>query len=367
MRVAIVGAGAVGSTAARHLATEGHCVEVYDREGVAGGATGRAAGLAYAAETDPVDASLAQSSLKYFRALDGEGSFEFSPCPYVWFARDSGETADAIRRGVERMRDLELAVERLDRSTLRAEFSELTVSDIEVAAVAHDAGYADPAAYARLEAQRAVEAGATLNEQTAVRVRTGPPRVVRDGTEEFDVVAIAAGAHTTRICDDAGHPIAMKPYRVQALTTDGSAGALPMMYDATAGIYARPHTDGILVGDGTEETEADPMTWRTRADDEFVGEATDYLAEHVSGPGHVERAWAGLCTATPDGDPLLGALSPGLYVATGWQGHGFMRAPETGRLLAKAVIDGETPEPKFDPQRFDGDEEFPIVEGMRLE
>lgn len=367
MRVAIVGAGAVGATAARHLATAGHEVELFDREGVAAGATGRAAGLAYAAETDPVDARFARSSLQCLRDLDGEGLFQFTDCPYVWFATEPGETADAIRRGVDRMQDLGLDVDRLDRTTLMEAFPDITVSEFEVGAVTHDSGYGDPAAYARLQVQRAVEAGASINEQTAVGVRTAPPRVVRDGTEEFDAIAVAAGAYSTRICREAGFPIAMKPYRVQALTTDGSLGGMPMVYDATAGVYARPHTDGILVGDGTEESAADPTSWRTRADDEFIDAATDYLSRHVLRPGQLDRAWAGLCTATPDGDPLLGEVSPGLYVATGWQGHGFMRAPETGRLLAEAVIEDETPEPSFDPKRFDGNEDFAIVEGMSFE
>jgi sarcosine oxidase subunit beta len=80
----------------------------------------------------------------------------------------------------------------------------------------------------------------------------------------------------------------------------------------------------------------------------------------------VDRAWAGLCTATPDGDPLLGELREGLYVAAGWQGHGFMRAPATAEVVAEQILGGDGV-PAFDPDRFDGDEEFEIVEGMAVE
>jgi sarcosine oxidase subunit beta len=59
-------------------------------------------------------------------------------------------------------------------------------------------------------------------------------------------------------------------------------------------------------------------------------------------------------------------LRGGLFVAAGWQGHGFMRAPALGEAAAEAVL-GENPLPEFDPTRFDGDEEFPIVEGMAVE
>ncbi len=80
----------------------------------------------------------------------------------------------------------------------------------------------------------------------------------------------------------------------------------------------------------------------------------------------IERAWAGLCTATPDYDPLLGELRPNCYVAAGWQGHGFMRSPALGEAIAKDVL-GEGEIPEFDPTRFTGDEEFEIVEGMAVE
>jgi sarcosine oxidase subunit beta len=91
----------------------------------------------------------------------------------------------------------------------------------------------------------------------------------------------------------------------------------------------------------------------------------------------VERAWAGLCTATPDGDPLLGPVGEGVFVAAGWQGHGFMRAPAIGEIVAEGVLaslDGrEANDPEspwidaFAPDRFDGDEEFEIAEGMSVE
>ncbi|OYR65482.1 hypothetical protein DJ71_22380, partial [Halorubrum sp. E3] len=64
------------------------------------------------------------------------------------------------------------------------------------------------------------------------------------------------------------------------------------------------------------------------------------------------------------------------FVAAGWQGHGFMRAPAIGEAVAEGVLASRSGIPfddpespwigAFDPERFDGDEEFEIAEGMSL-
>lgn len=76
--------------------------------------------------------------------------------------------------------------------------------------------------------------------------------------------------------------------------------------------------------------------------------------------------WVGLCTATPDGHPLVGETMPGANVARGWQGHEFMRAPVVGEALTEQVLGGDEID-AFDPAKFDGDEAFEIIEGMTLD
>jgi glycine/D-amino acid oxidase-like deaminating enzyme len=376
-RVAVVGAGAVGTTAAHDLATRGDEVWLFDAGAVASGASGRAAGVCYDAFAEEIDAGVAERALARFRALDADGGFDwsFTECPYVWLARAGDERrAAAIREQVPRMRAHERRVDRLDRGALEAEFPALR-ADIEVAAVARDAGYADPGGYTRAMADRAVAAGVRLREGTPVALATSvdeaaeaapTPRLRADGeSRAFDTVVVAAGARTARLLADAGLPVPVKPYRVQAAVTTPTplADRVPQLYDATGGYYCRPREGGLLVGDGTEPVERDPGDWREAADGWFLDDCADHLRDAVGTAPAVERAWAGLCTATPDGDPLLGERAPGVVVAAGWQGHGFMRAPALGERIARGVHDGDWLRP-FDPGRFDGDESFEIVEGM---
>jgi sarcosine oxidase subunit beta len=362
--VAVVGAGAVGATAAFDLALRDADVILYEREAVAGGSTGRAAGVCYDAFAEDVDAEIAGDAVERFRTFDGHGEFEFHERPYVWLAREGDERrAEAIREGVPRMQDNDRTVLLLEPDLLAQRFPAVAHEDVAIAAVAGAAGYTDPGDYARLLAVMAKREGAGLQTDTAASVSTDPPRV--DG-EAYDAVLVAAGAHTTAVLADAGLSVAMKPYRVQALTTDADYDG-PMVYDATGGFYLRPHPDGLLAGDGTETVEADPDGYERAADDSFVSDLPESVAERVDAEGAVVDSWAGLCTATPDRDPLVGELADGIYVATGFQGHGFMRAPAFGERLALEIL-GEEGErtwvEAFDPTRFDGDESFEIVEGM---
>jgi sarcosine oxidase, subunit beta len=42
---------------------------------------------------------------------------------------------------------------------------------------------------------------------------------------------------------------------------------------------------------------------------------------------------------TPDFQPLIGPLQPGLWIAAGFSGHGFMMAPVIGRRLSSWMTD----------------------------
>jgi sarcosine oxidase subunit beta len=403
--VAVVGGGAVGVTAAADLAARGADVTLYDRGALGAGSSGRAAGVLYDAYAEDVDAALADRAMERFRAFDRSlPGFSFTPCPYVIAVREGDADADAVPSMVDRMRSHGRDVSVVNPGALAERFPVAT-DDLAVAAVAEGAGWCDPASYVAAMGRRARREGVAVETETPVSL-TGEGAELRidasdvegggegDRAEvrEFDAVVVAAGAHTADVLADAGVEVPVVPYRVQALTS-GVAYDGPMVYDATAGVYLRPHPTGLLAGDGTEPFPADPDDYDREGDDWFVESATATLRERIDavsdGDAAVERAWAGLCTATPDGDPLVGPIGgrtgdadgtdapDGLFVAAGWQGHGFMRAPAFGEHVAEGVLaslDGIDADAAgspwieaFDPDRFDGNESFEITEGMSVE
>jgi glycine/D-amino acid oxidase-like deaminating enzyme len=394
--VAVVGGGAVGVTAAADLAARGADVTLYDRGDLAAESSGRAAGVLYDAYAEDVDAALAARAMERFRAFDRSlPGFSFTACPYVIAVREGDPDADAVPSMVDRMRSHGRDVSVVDPAALAERFP-VAADDLAVAAVAAGAGWCDPGSYVAAMGERARREGVAVETDTAVSLTGDDATALRvdagDGsgaaTREFDAVVVAAGAHTAAVLADAGVAVPVVPYRVQALTSrvpyDG-----PMVYDATAGVYLRPHPTGLLAGDGTEPVPADPDGYDREGDDWFVESVSATLGERIDavsdGGPEVERAWAGLCTATPDGDPLVGPVGGDdagdagdrLFVAAGWQGHGFMRAPAMGEHVAEGVLasldgieSGSTESPwveAFDPDRFEGDESFEITEGMSVE
>ncbi|WP_058827993.1 FAD-binding oxidoreductase [Haloferax sp. Q22] len=379
-RVAVVGAGAVGLTTAFDLAERGARVTLFERDTPGGGSTGRAAGICYDAYAEDIDVAVADSAMARFRRLSGEGEFVFHETPYVFLAREGDDAAAAaLEESVERMRVHDRAVSLVGADELAARFP-IRTDDVLLAGVAENAGWADPAAYADLFVEKCESAGVEFRVGDAVSLRTDPPGVAVDDvlTARFDAVVVAAGVHSRRLLAEAGHPIALKPYRAQALVADCDYRG-PTVYDATDESYLRPHPAGVLAGDGVEPVEPDLDDWDPTADDWFVADALDAVRHRTavvdpSGAAAgaaptADRAWAGLCGATPDRNPLVGPVAEGVFVAAGWHGHGFMWSPAIGERLAEAVLgDGQTSIPDaFDPRRFDGDEEFAVVEGMTLD
>ncbi len=71
----------------------------------------------------------------------------------------------------------------------------------------------------------------------------------------------------------------------------------------------------------------------------------------------VMRVWSGYYVVSPDKSHILGRddeWPEGLYVNTGYSGHGFMMAPFSGYLLARNILYGEVPKDMkpFLPDRF---------------
>jgi glycine/D-amino acid oxidase-like deaminating enzyme len=71
----------------------------------------------------------------------------------------------------------------------------------------------------------------------------------------------------------------------------------------------------------------------------------------VLAPLEIAERWAGCIDATPDAVPVISPIDslPGLYLASGFSGHGFGLGPGAGRLMAD-LVRGDTP--VVDPEPF---------------
>jgi glycine/D-amino acid oxidase-like deaminating enzyme len=55
----------------------------------------------------------------------------------------------------------------------------------------------------------------------------------------------------------------------------------------------------------------------------------------------IEHLWSGVLGRTVHGMPQIGELSPGIWLASGFGGHGFNTTAMAGNLIARAVVEGD--------------------------
>jgi sarcosine oxidase subunit beta len=87
-------------------------------------------------------------------------------------------------------------------------------------------------------------------------------------------------------------------------------------------------------------------TFNTNVDWEHVAESVAKAVARVPvlERAEIKRGWAGSYDISPDNNAILGGVPelPGLYLATGHSGHGFMHGPATGKLMAELILTGKT-------------------------
>jgi len=179
-------------------------------------------------------------------------------------------------------------------------------------------------------------------------------------SEAGEIVApdtvICAGPWSAEVGAGLGLALPIEPSRRQIFTTEPFAGIRrdnPMTIDFHTSFYFHPEGDGVLFGmSDSSVVSGDDVTLDWSLLDRIIA-----VAQHRWPPlldARVKTGWAGLYENTPDFQPLIGPLRPGLWIAGGFSGHGFMMAPVIGRWLAEWMVEGAPPIDlsAFAPDRF---------------
>jgi sarcosine oxidase, subunit beta len=364
--IAVVGAGALGCSAALALAEGGHQVRLLERGAPGSGNSAKAAGIVSSFAWNDADYRLiaetrgAVGELIALALAAGEraarGAWRSAPSICV-----AGGAAlpllDTLQDRVERHTE---ECERLDHRRAAAEFPGLRFAPGEEALVAQEDGI--------LEAGDLFAALRARLDQEAVEVLQGQ-EVTSLAALDTDAVVVAGGAWTPGLLARNDIRLPLQCYRTQlaSLSIPGAEG-LPIMHDLSAHFYARPESEAsILAGNGTQLRPFDPDAYNEAADPEFVESIAERVVRRFEDGAEatVRSGWAGLCVATPDRRPLCGPVPgrPGLFVLTGDNGFGLMRCLALGNRLAEAVKGRVAPD--LNPGRFgaDASAEFEMREG----
>ncbi|MEE9593444.1 MAG: FAD-binding oxidoreductase [Thermoplasmata archaeon] len=377
--VVVVGAGIAGTAMTHFLAKGGLRVVLVDRAYPGQGATGRSAGFLVSQHWNEHDAALARASREIATQVHPEGASGFTATGFLRLT--SKEEDFPVMR--DRARDLRRAGHRAEALTPRRlgrRFPWLRTPGLAGGLFTPEDGYLDPYEVSTGFLERARRRGAELLVNSPVEklmFRASGIEGVMAGKKnvEADAVVLTLGPWTKPLLQAHGIDLPIKGYRVQALVTAPipDLPALPMLHELPDGYYLRPEQTGLLVGDGTEYTEADPESYDQEAGFALYTDLAAWLTRRVpsASAAMVTRGWAGLCQATPDRLPLAGELGDweGLHVLAGFNGLGVMRSPALAQALAERLL-GHDPTLDLDPfrpDRFESGLDFPIHEGFTLQ
>ncbi len=368
----VVGAGLAGAATAYHLARRGlGRVVALEGRTPAAGATGRAAGIVSEQLWDRWDVEVVRAS----KAEYAEVARRAAPGAYRvnGFARWTADPvlAESLRARVTELRRWGVDVRELPPDRLAELLPAARVDGLAAVAYAPGDAVVTPSTLAEgylAEGRRlGVDWRLSAPVERLERDSAGWSCTVRGEPVRARRVVVATGAWSKRLLAASGFPLPLAPYRTQAavLAVPGGAPAsIPSYDDLDTEVYARPEENGrLLAGDGTEHFETDPDRFVPTGDDAFVAHIAESLEERL--PSWAEatlvRAWAGVCVATPDRRPLIGPIpgAPDLYVLSGFNGFGVMRAGGAADRLAEVVASGGEPHPErlppsVRPDRFGG-------------
>ena len=366
--VVVVGAGALGSSVAFHLAARGdRRVVLIDRFTAASQTSPRAAGLTQQMRATEPMARLARRACELIASFQADTGqpMEFYRSGSVKLAR-LPEHVEQLEGELERAGPWGINLRRLEPSELPKLSPFVRPDGVLFATHNPDDLYLEPVQIPRGYTRAAVERGATLVEHTPVRRlllerdRVAGVETPR-GEVRAPVVVDAAGAWTRPVAETAGQRPAVVPTRHQLLITEPLEGVRPeqpIVRVVDANVYVRPDRGGLMLG-GYED---DPRQYDGAAlpegfqiaDLELELGVLRRLADRVKAQlpifqevfarGLVREHRGGLPTMTPDGRLLVGPLSalPGLYLSSGCNVGGLSTAPSIGEALAELIATGRS-------------------------
>jgi len=356
--VVVIGAGIMGLSIAYHLAKEQgrRSIQVVDASYLCGGASGRNGGGIRAQWSNESNVRLMQESLRLFSEFAREHRINtwFRQGGYLFLTR-TAERAEELARSVELQNECGVSTLLLEPKDVRDVVPELSTDGVVSASYNASDAIVFPWPFVWGYAKSAEELGVSIDTFTRVlaidRQGSEITAVVTDrGTIRTSIVVNACGAHSPEVARMAGVELPTHPHRHEICSTEPLKPWLtPLVADLSDGLYFAQSTRGEIVGGiGNQKVPPGPNQESSARFLALYARALVRLCP-VLGGVRVLRQWAGLYDISPDANPIVGPVDDvrGLFLTSGFMGHGFMMAPIVGKLLAEHIARG-TPLSLFD-------------------
>ena len=363
----IIGGGVMGTSILYNLATHGvRSPILLERDTLGSGSTGRSSGAVRMHYSTTVNAHLAWESLKIFRNWDdavGGGDCGFVHTGYMVFVPE--ESHEGLKHNIALQQAVGIETEIISKEEAQELAPVFDYADGESYAWEPQSGHADPSGTAMAYAARLAGDGRRdypriTRHQRGDRKRPGSGReyrnrAVRSADRRYcyrPLVGSLHGAAWLR-SPPGGHTARGVPHS----QAHGQAALPSRRRRHGKPDLLRPEgSDLTLVGNGNDEDIADPDDYSPSIHADHLEDVWLRLARRIPdiADGELFTGYAGLYTSTPDLHPIIDQVDDieGLYLCTGFSGHGFKLAPAIGICMAQMILEGGSKLVDFTPLRM---------------
>ncbi len=352
----VIGGGVMGTSILYNLASRGVKGPVLlERDTLGSGSTGRSSGAIRMHYSTEINARLAWDSLKIFQNFDemvGGGDVGFVKTGYMVFVPEN--SIEGFKQNIAMQQGVGIATRIVSKEEAHELAPAFHLDDGEAFAWESESGHGDPSGTALAYSTRARKMGARVVLETpAQTVEVSNGRVVAVVTEkeryETPIAVVATGPWSSRFMGRLGIDLPLVATRHEVFLLRRPMDRLPFHPgggDMSNLIYFRPEgSDLTLVGNGNREEDADPDAYNPRVSMDYVEDVWRRLAKRIPDIADAEffTGYAGLYTTTPDLHPVMDKVDgiEGLYICTGFSGHGFKLSPAVGIVMAELILDGQ--------------------------
>lgn len=336
--IIIIGGGIIGGSIAYYLGKSGvKDVVLLEKEKLLGtGATQYCSGGVRYQFSTPINVKF---SINAFPELE---KFDIGLKRYGYLILDM--EYDSMPR-VKMQNELGVKSEYLTPSKLKERFPYLDISGVKSASFHKLDGIAEPAKLMEIYEKGAKAGGVKI--RTGVKVKkliSSGGRVTgvetSEGLMKADRVILAAGPQSPEIAKTMGLEIRMVPRRKYILAISGFDFDFPVTMEVPTGWYIKKEGTDALVGMSGKEEKVDFEKKEESVDETMAASVRRFpLTENSK----LKKVNSAISDETTDKHAIIDDTFPGLIIATGFSGHGFMHSPAVGKLVT-SLIKNEKPE-----------------------